>query len=146
MEFKERFRYGFCPETGKKAELMFIQHMLAVLRPKGILATVAPHGVLFRGGKEGQIRKGFIDDDLIEAVIGLGPNLFYGTQIPACILVMRQNSKAKPKEDHMHMHAHAHAWCQALKFESIFLIISDNFLSCVIPPFTAAGIVKSLVV
>ncbi len=98
MEFRERFRYGFCPESGKKAELMFIQHMLSVLRPNGILATVAPHGVLFRGNKEGQIRKGFIDDDLIEAVIGLGPNLFYGTQIPACILVMRQNSKAKPKE------------------------------------------------
>lgn len=98
MEFKERFRYGFCPETGKKAELMFIQHMLAVLRPNGILATVAPHGVLFRGGKEGQIRRGFIDDDLIEAVIGLGPSLFYGTQIPACILVMRQNHTAKPKE------------------------------------------------
>ncbi|MEJ2673055.1 MAG: class I SAM-dependent DNA methyltransferase, partial [Deltaproteobacteria bacterium] len=98
MEFKERFRYGFCPESGKKAELMFIQHMLAVLRPNGLLATVAPHGVLFRGGKEGRIRQGFIDEDLIEAVIGLGPNLFYGTQIPACILVMRQNSKAKPKE------------------------------------------------
>lgn len=98
MEFKERFRYGFCPESGKKAELMFIQHMVAVLRPNGMLTTVAPHGVLFRGGKEGQIRKGFIDEDLIEAVIGLGPNLFYGTQIPACILVMRQNSKAKPKE------------------------------------------------
>jgi type I restriction enzyme M protein len=98
MEFKERFRYGFCPESGKKAELMFIQHMLAVLRTNGMLATVAPHGVLFRGGKEGRIRQGFIDEDLIEAVIGLGPNLFYGTQIPACILVMRQNSKAKPKE------------------------------------------------
>jgi len=98
MEFKERFLYGFCPESGKKAELMFIQHMLAVLRPNGMLATVAPHGVLFRGNKEGQIRKGFIDDDLIEAVIGVGPNLFYGTQIPACILVMRQNSTAKPKE------------------------------------------------
>ena len=98
MEFKERFRYGFCPETGKKAELMFIQHMLAVLRPGGILATVAPHGVLFRGGREGKIRKGFIDDDLIEAVIGLGPNLFYGTPIPACILVMRQKGNAKPKE------------------------------------------------
>jgi type I restriction enzyme M protein len=98
MEYKERFRFGFCPETGKKAELMFIQHMLAVLRPNGMLATVAPHGVLFRGGKEGQIRKGFIDEDLIEAVIGLGPSLFYGTQIPACILVMRQKSAAKPKD------------------------------------------------
>ena len=98
MDLKDRFRYGFCPETGKKAELMFIQHMWAVLRPNGILATVAPHGVLFRGGKEGEIRKGFINDDLIEAVIGLGPNLFYGTQIPACILVMRQHTGAKPKE------------------------------------------------
>lgn len=98
MEFKERFRYGFCPETGKKAELMFIQHMISVLRPRGIVATVAPHGVLFRGGKEGEIRRAFIDNDLIEAVIGLGPNLFYGTQIPACILVLRQNSKAKPRE------------------------------------------------
>jgi len=98
MEYRERFRFGFCPESGKKAELMFIQHMLAVLRPNGMLATVAPHGVLFRGGKEGQIRKGFLDEDLIEAVIGLGPSLFYGTQIPACILVMRQNGKAKPKD------------------------------------------------
>ncbi|MCK7471431.1 MAG: SAM-dependent methyltransferase [Desulfomicrobium escambiense] len=52
MEFPERFRYGFCPETGKKAELMFIQHMHAVLRPRGLLASVAPHGVLFRGGQE----------------------------------------------------------------------------------------------
>jgi len=98
MEYRERFRFGFCPESGKKAELMFIQHMLAVLRPNGMLATVAPHGVLFRGGKEGQIRKGFLDEDLIEAVIGLGPSLFYGTQIPACILVMRQKSAAKPKD------------------------------------------------
>jgi type I restriction enzyme M protein len=98
MEYKERFRYGFCPETGKKAELMFIQHMHSVLRPRGVLATVAPHGVLFRAGKEGQIRRAFIDEDLIEAVIGLGPNLFYGTQIPACILVMRASGKAKPKE------------------------------------------------
>jgi type I restriction enzyme M protein len=98
MQFRERFRYGFCPETGKKAELMFIQHMLSVLRPNGVLATVAPHGVLFRGSKEGAIRKGFVDDDLIEAVIALGPNLFYGTQIPACILVMRQHKGAKPRE------------------------------------------------
>ena len=98
MEFKERFHYGYCPEAGKKAELMFAQHMLAVLRPNGILATVIPHGVLFRGGKEGEIRRGFVDNDLIEAIIGLGPNLFYGTQIPACILVMRQHKDAKPPE------------------------------------------------
>ncbi len=88
-EYQERFRYGWCPESGKKADLMFAQHMVSVLRPTGMLATVMPHGVLFRGGDEKRIRQGFIQDDLLEAVIGLAPNLFYGTGIPACILVMR---------------------------------------------------------
>lgn len=96
MTFDERFRYGMTPETGKKADLMFVQHMWSVLMPDGLLVTVMPHGVLFRGGKEHDIRKGFINDDLIEAVIGLPPNLFYGTSIPACLLVMRQNRLAKP--------------------------------------------------
>ena len=82
-------RYGLAPETGKKADLMFAQHMLAVLKPDGIGATVMPHGVLFRGGAERDIRKGIIEDDRLEAVIGLAPNLFYGTGIPACILVLR---------------------------------------------------------
>lgn len=95
LNFRERFRYGLCPETGKKADLMFVQHMLSVLRSDGMLATVMPHGVLFRGGAEKEIRKGFIEDDLLEAVIGLPPNLFYGTGIPACILVMRAPG-AKP--------------------------------------------------
>lgn len=89
MEFTERFRYGWTPERGKKADLMFVQHMLAVLKPNGVMATVMPHGVLFRGGDEKKIRQGFIRDDLLEAVIGLAPGLFYGTGIPACILVMR---------------------------------------------------------
>lgn len=89
MKFPERFRYGWCPESGKKADLMFVQHMLAVLRPSGIVATVMPHGILFRGGAERDIRKGFLQDDLLEAVIGLAPNLFYGTGIPACVLVLR---------------------------------------------------------
>jgi type I restriction enzyme M protein len=95
MKFPERFRYGFCPESGKKADLMFVQHMLAVLRPQGRMATVMPHGALFRSGIEKGIRQGFIEDDLLEAVIGLPPNLFYGTGIPACILVMRAKG-AKP--------------------------------------------------
>jgi type I restriction enzyme M protein len=89
MTFPGRFRYGFAPETGKKGDLMFVQHMLAVLRPGGMVATVMPHGVLFRGGVEKEIRKGLVEDDLLEAVIGLPPNLFYGTGIPACILVLR---------------------------------------------------------
>ena len=97
MKFPGRFRYGFCPESGKKADLMFAQHMVAVLREGGRMATVMPHGVLFRGGAERDIRRGFIEDDLLEAVIGLPPNLFYGTGIPACILVMRAKG-AKPAE------------------------------------------------
>ena len=88
--FPERFRYGQVPLGAKKADLMFLQHMLAVTRDGGMVATVMPHGVLFRGGEEKTIRAGLIDNDLLEAVIGVAPNLFYGTGIPACILVLRQ--------------------------------------------------------
>jgi type I restriction enzyme M protein len=91
MEFPERFRWGWCPTTGKKGDLMFTQHMLAVCKPGGMVATVMPHGVLFRGGAEKEIRKKFLEQDLIEAIIGLPPNLFYGAGIPACILVLRPN-------------------------------------------------------
>ncbi|PLK49335.1 class I SAM-dependent DNA methyltransferase [Uliginosibacterium sp. TH139] len=86
----ERFTYGQVPLGAKKADLMFLQHMLAVTRDGGMVATVLPHGVLFRGGEEKSIRAGIIEDDLLEAVIGVAPNLFYGTGIPACILVLRQ--------------------------------------------------------
>ena len=97
MAHQERFRYGYTPEGGKKADLMFLQHMLAVLRPKGLVATVMPHGVLFRGGVEGDIRRQIIEDDPLEAVIGLAPNLFYGTGIPAAILILRAKN-SKPRE------------------------------------------------
>lgn len=96
---KERFLYGFAPEKGKKGDLMFAQHMLAVLRPGGRLATVMPHGVLFRGNSERDIRKGMVDDDVIEGLIGLPPNLFYGTGLPACIIVMRRPGE-KPVDRH----------------------------------------------
>lgn len=104
MDYPERFRFGWAKETGKKADLMFVQHMWAVLKSQGLMVTVMPHGVLFRGSTEREIRQGFIDGvngdggDLIEAVIGLGPNLFYGTQIPACLIVMRQDGGDKPEE------------------------------------------------
>jgi type I restriction enzyme M protein len=91
MEFPERFRWGWCPTSGKKGDLMFAQHMLAVCKPGGMVATVMPHGVLFRGGAEKEIRRKFLEQDLIEAVIGLPQNLFYGAGIPACILIMRPN-------------------------------------------------------
>ncbi|WP_205842116.1 type I restriction-modification system subunit M [Natranaerobius trueperi] len=91
MEFKERFKYGYCPESGKKADLMFVQHMISSLKEDGKMATVMPHGVLFRGSKEKEIREGIIKDGILEAVIGLPENLFYGTGIPACILVINKN-------------------------------------------------------
>src|SRR6266540_5170667 len=69
---------------------MFVQHMVSVLKAgKGLAATVMPHGVLFRGGAERAIRTKLLEQDVIEAVIGLAPNLFYGTGIPACVLVLR---------------------------------------------------------
>jgi len=102
MQAKERFMYGWAPESGKKADLMFAQHMLASLRQGGIAATVMPHGVLFRGGKELAIRKGMIEADAIEAVIGLPQNLFYGTGIPACIIVMRRpHEKSAQRKGHI---------------------------------------------
>lgn len=92
-KFPERFRYGQVPLGAKKADLMFLQHMAAVTRDGGMIATVMPHGVLFRGGEERTIRAGIIEDDMLEAVIGVAPNLFYGTGIPACILVLRQRAQ-----------------------------------------------------
>ena len=83
------------PEKGKKADLMFVQHMLAVLKSDGRLATVMPHGVLFRGGEEREARKHFIDSGYLEAVVGLPGNLFYGTGIPACILVLNKAGAAQ---------------------------------------------------
>ncbi|CAM3766409.1 class I SAM-dependent DNA methyltransferase [Nocardiopsis rhodophaea] len=86
---KERMPYGATSERGK-ADLMFLQHMLhQVQNRSGSVFSVMPHGVLFRGGTEGEIRTGLLDDDRIEAIIGLAPNLFYGTGIPACVIVLR---------------------------------------------------------
>lgn len=90
VKFPSRFR-EWSPETGKKADLMFVQHMLASLKGDGHMATIMSHGVLFRGGKEKLIRELFIDDDVIEAIISLPQGLFYGTGIPACVLVCNKN-------------------------------------------------------
>lgn len=86
----ERFQYGHAPETGKKADLMFLQHMLASLKPTGRGAVVMPHGVLFRGRKEREIRLKLLQVGVIEAIIGLPPKLFYGTGIPAVIVVLNK--------------------------------------------------------
>lgn len=91
MKFPTRFSYGFAPESGKKADLMFVQHMIASLKTNGRMATVMPHGVLFRGSTEKTIRKGMVDGNIIEAIISLPPALFYGTGIPACVILINKN-------------------------------------------------------
>lgn len=96
LKFDGRF-HTFMPETGKKADLMFVQHMIAVLKPKGRMAVIMPHGVLFRGGAEKEARQKFIDSGVLDAVIGLPPALFYGTGIPACILVVNKNGASSRK-------------------------------------------------
>ena len=77
-----------------QGDLAFVQHMVAVLNASGRLGVVMPHGVLFRGGAEGKIREGLLREDLFEAVIGLAPNLFYGTGIPASVLVLSRDKPA----------------------------------------------------
>ncbi|MDH8676734.1 type I restriction-modification system subunit M [Fusibacter bizertensis] len=88
-----RFSYGVPPQS--YGDLAFVEHMIASLNSKGKMATVVPHGILFRGGAEGSIRQGILEDDLFEAIIGLPQNLFYGTGIPAAVLVL---NKHKPTE------------------------------------------------
>jgi len=95
MQYQSRFSYGFAPETGKKGDLMFVQHMLASCKKTGKVVVVMPHGVLFRGGKEKEIRENMLRADVLEGIISLPPQLFYGTGIPACIMVFNKN---KPDE------------------------------------------------
>jgi len=81
-------RFGLAPKT--KADYAFLLHDLYHLRPHGIMTIVLPHGVLFRGGEEGQIRKNLIENNHIDAIIGLPANIFFGTGIPTVIMVLRQ--------------------------------------------------------
>jgi type I restriction enzyme M protein len=88
-------RFDWCVPPASKGDWAFLLHMIASCAPQGRIAAVAPHGVLFRGGAEGIIRKRVIDENLLDAVIGLPENVFFGTTIPACILVFRKNRKNK---------------------------------------------------
>ncbi|MDO8653304.1 MAG: type I restriction-modification system subunit M [Undibacterium sp.] len=81
-------RFGLAPKT--KADYAFLLHDLYHLKPDGMMAIVLPHGVLFRGGEEGAIRKQLIEQNHIDAIIGLPANIFFGTGIPTVILVLRQ--------------------------------------------------------
>ena len=87
-----RFRYGIPPQS--YGDYAFVQHMIASVNEKGRVGVVLPHGALFRGGAEGKIRTGIIEEDYLEAVIGLPSKLFYGAGIPACLFIVNKN---KPK-------------------------------------------------
>jgi len=89
-----RNKYG--SPTDSNGDFAWIQHMIASMDPiTGRMAVVLPHGVLFRKGREGKIREAILKDDLLESVIGLGANIFYGTSLAACLLIF---NKQKPKD------------------------------------------------
>jgi type I restriction enzyme M protein len=91
---------GGVPPTGN-GDYAWVQHMIASMKPEtGRVGVVMPHGVLFRGGAEGAIRKHLIESDLLESIIGLAPNLFYGTTIPASLLFFRA-TKEKKRSKHI---------------------------------------------
>ena len=81
-------RFGLAPKG--KADYAFLLHDLFHIKPDGIMTIVLPHGVLFRGGEEGEIRKNLIENNHIDAIIGLPANIFFGTGIPTIIMVLRQ--------------------------------------------------------
>lgn len=88
-----RYAYGLAPKS--KADYAFLLHDLYHVKPDGVMAIVLPHGVLFRGGEEGTIRKNLLDYGHIEAIIGLPANIFFGTGIPTIIMVLRKSRKAR---------------------------------------------------
>ena len=95
MEYQDRFSYWM--STKKQADFMFVQHMVSILKDDGRMAVVMPHGVLFRGGEEMRYRSHLINEGLLECIIGLPEGLFYGTGIPACILIINKKDASERK-------------------------------------------------
>ena len=87
-------RYGAIPPPAR-GDFAFLLHMLSVTNAQGMAGVVIPHGVLFRGGTEGKIRRGIVEEDLFEAVIGLAPKLFFRASIPVAICVLNKNKPAE---------------------------------------------------
>ncbi|MDA3807923.1 MAG: class I SAM-dependent DNA methyltransferase [Thiomicrorhabdus sp.] len=79
-------------------DMAWVQHMVKSMNSTGRMTVVLPHGALFRKGAEGRIRQALLEMDLLEAVIGLGPNVFYGTQLAACVMVFKQNKEPEKKK------------------------------------------------
>lgn len=91
-ELDPRFKFGVAPKS--KADYAFLLHDLYHLRPDGIMCIVLPHGVLFRGGEEGAIRKNLVENRHIQAIIGLPANIFFGTGIPTIVMVLRKQRES----------------------------------------------------
>lgn len=92
----DRFRWGTPP--AKNGDYAFLLHILASMNPTGRAAVILPHGVLFRGNAEGDIRRALVQQGYIEGIIGLPPNLFFGTGIPACILILDKEGATERRE------------------------------------------------
>lgn len=92
-EYKRFSSYPMPPKT--KGDYAFVIHMISSLAPHGKMGIILPHGVLFRAASEEAIRKKIIEENLLDAVIGLPENLFYGTSIPACILIFKKDRENK---------------------------------------------------
>ena len=88
-----RFRRGVPPKS--KGDYAFVSHMVESMNESGRVAVIVPHGVLFRGGTEGIIRQKFIEENILDAVIGLPANLFYGVGIPVAVLVFKNNRNTR---------------------------------------------------
>jgi len=101
-----RYRFGLPPKDA--GDFAFVQHMIASLNNEGVMGVVVPHGVLFRGASEGEIRRGILENDLLEAVIGLPPSLFYGTGIPAALLIINKKKDLEKKDKVLFINAELH--------------------------------------
>lgn len=123
-----RFHRGIPPTT--KGDTAFLQHMVEVCNAKGMIGVVMPHGVLFRGGSEAAVRKALLQEDLFEAVIGLPEKLFYGTGIPASILILNKNKSAEQEKKVLFIDASAEGFYHegknrnSLRWEDILRIVS----------------------
>ena len=91
----ERNAYGMPPT--KNGDYAWIEHMIASTKANGRMAVVLPQGALFRMGAEGKIREKLLEEDLVECVIGLAPNLFYGAGLAASIMILNKNKPAKKR-------------------------------------------------
>lgn len=142
-----RFTHGVPPAT--KGDLAFLLHMVEVCNDRGMVGVVMPHGVLFRGAGEGKIRQALLEADLFEAVIGLPEKLFFGTGIPAAVLVLNKNKPKARKRKVLFIDASAEGFYGELsnrydlRLQDILRIVSVFRASGEVAP-TAAQVDKEL--